>query len=178
MKSFTEFFRCKAFKDGRDYTCKVCNKARRIAWAAANRARTREIGRESARRNMTPARSASAFSKWYAKTKVDGTYYKQVERVTRRRRLISEHATPAWANNFFIEEIYDLAQLRTKATGIEWHVDHIVPLQSPIVCGLHVEQNMRVITAFENRSKRNRYWPDMPLTNNNERVEMNSTIKP
>ncbi len=71
-------------------------------------------------------------------------------------------ATPSWANQFFIEEIYDLAQLRTKVTGIEWHVDHIVPLRSPIVSGLHVEHNLRVIPKQINLAKGNRHWPDMP----------------
>lgn len=74
-------------------------------------------------------------------------------------------ATPKWANQFFIEEIYDLAARRTaiKAGGIErWSVDHIVPIISKIVCGLHVENNLRVIPASENSVKGNRFWPDMP----------------
>ena len=37
------------------------------------------------------------------------------------------------------------------------HVDHIIPLQGAIVSGLHVEGNLRVITATENMIKRNRY---------------------
>lgn len=69
-------------------------------------------------------------------------------------------ATPAWANTFFIEEIYDLAQRRTEATGIEWQVDHIIPLNSKTVCGLHVEDNLQVIPAVLNRKKGNRYSAD------------------
>jgi len=78
-----------------------------------------------------------------------------------KRRLIQQNVTPKWANQFFIQEIYDLAQLRTKATGFKWHVDHIVPLQSKLVCGLHVEHNLQVIPAIKNCSKGNHYWPDM-----------------
>jgi hypothetical protein len=70
-------------------------------------------------------------------------------------------ATPAWANHFFIEEAYDLAQRRTKSTGIKWHVDHIVPLRSKRVCGLHVENNLQVIPARTNLEKGNRVWPSM-----------------
>lgn len=81
------------------------------------------------------------------------------QRALRRARTL--RATPAWANLFFIEEAYHLAKLRSEATGIEWHVDHIVPLQSKRVCGLHVENNLRVIPAFNNRSKGNRHWPNM-----------------
>lgn len=71
-------------------------------------------------------------------------------------------ACPKWANHFFIEEAYDLALRRSAATGIKWDVDHIVPLQSPLVCGLHSHDNIRVIPAKINRSKGNRHWPDMP----------------
>lgn len=68
----------------------------------------------------------------------------------------------AWANSFFMNEIYDLCSRRNRVTNIRWHVDHIVPLKSNIVCGLHVENNLRVVPASVNTSKQNRYWPDMP----------------
>lgn len=44
-------------------------------------------------------------------------------------------------------------------------VDHIVPLHSPLVCGLQVDWNMAVITNSENASKSNIWWPDMPMQN-------------
>ena len=79
-----------------------------------------------------------------------------------RRKSQQLRAVPKWANDFFIKEIYHLASLRTKMLGYKWHVDHIVPLRSPIVCGLHVENNLQVIPASKNISKHNRYWPEMP----------------
>ena len=71
-------------------------------------------------------------------------------------------AIPKWANRFFIEEIYDLARRRTKITGFPWHVDHIVPIKSHLVCGLHVENNLQVIPMTVNVRKKNRFWPEMP----------------
>ena len=80
-----------------------------------------------------------------------------------RRYFASKlNATPAWANQFFIKEIYHLAHLRTKIMGFRWHVDHIVPLRSKLVCGLHVENNLQVIPAIQNLKKHNSIWPDMP----------------
>jgi hypothetical protein len=73
-----------------------------------------------------------------------------------RRRAQKKRAAPTWANSFFIREAYHLAKLRTKATGIVWEVDHIYPLQSDVVCGLHVETNLRVVPRMVNRSKGNK----------------------
>ena len=81
---------------------------------------------------------------------------------TARRKAQTIMATPSWANHFFISEAYHLAVLRSRATGYSWHVDHIVPLRSKKVCGLHVEHNLRVIPGVVNLRKQNRYWPDMP----------------
>lgn len=82
---------------------------------------------------------------------------------TRLRQANALRATPPWANKFFISEAYHLAKLRTQKFGFKWHVDHIVPLRSKIVCGLHVEHNLQVIPAIENLRKHNRIWPDMPI---------------
>lgn len=81
-----------------------------------------------------------------------------------RRKAQKTKATPAWANDFFIREVYHLAKLRSAITGFPWHVDHIVPLRSKRVCGLHVENNLQIIPAQSNALKSNRHWPDMAVT--------------
>lgn len=78
------------------------------------------------------------------------------------RRLASERATPKWANLVAIREIYEACEKITKDTGVVHHVDHIVPLTSKIVCGLHNEFNLMVLPALDNIKKGNRHWPDMP----------------
>ena len=81
---------------------------------------------------------------------------------TNKRKAAIRNAIPGWANHFFIDEAYSLASLRTKVFGFKWHVDHVIPLQSKLVCGLHVENNLRVIPGTENMKKYNSRWPDMP----------------
>ena len=86
----------------------------------------------------------------------------KIREYTARREARKRQAIPAWANDFFIEEAYRIAVERTRLTGIPWEVDHIVPLQSELVCGLHWEGNLQVIPAVANLAKSNSWWPDMP----------------
>jgi hypothetical protein len=81
---------------------------------------------------------------------------------TARRRAAKAKATVLWADKAKIFLIYAQCVEMSAETGIEHHVDHIVPLQSPIVCGLHWEGNLQIITGSENSKKCNSYWPDMP----------------
>lgn len=79
-----------------------------------------------------------------------------------RRRAIELMATPAWAESEDLEDFYVIARMFRMYTGLEYHVDHIVPLQNKLVCGLHCEANLQVLPGPDNRSKSNRHWPDMP----------------
>jgi len=79
---------------------------------------------------------------------------------TANRRSYLLRATPGWANEFFIEEAYMLSAQRSVATGKKWEVDHIVPLKSLLVCGLHCESNLRVVEMVVNRRKGNKHVVD------------------
>lgn len=73
-----------------------------------------------------------------------------------KRRATQLNATPKWSDLEAIRRIYKEAKELCEKTGEEYHVDHIIPLKSKIVCGLHVPENLRIIPASENLSKGNR----------------------
>ena len=112
--------------------------------------------RKAAKAALRVSRRRAARSAW--KEKNPGV----VNASTAKRFAAKLRATPPWANSFFIEEAYHLAALRSRLLGFKWHVDHVVPLRSKLVCGLHVENNLEVIPARTNMVKNNRYWPQMP----------------
>jgi 5-methylcytosine-specific restriction endonuclease McrA len=55
-----------------------------------------------------------------------------------------------------MRQLYVQARKLTEVTGERYVVDHIVPLRSHEVCGLHVPWNLRVITQEENLKKSNK----------------------
>lgn len=128
-------------------------------WEAANAARVKtvrnQLNKKYWEQNPEPIK---ARTKKYNTTE-KGLARNRARRRARYARLLK--ATPAWVNEFFVSEAYDLAVRRSKLFGFAWNVDHIVPLKSERVCGLHVESNLQVIPQSVNFSKNNRHWPDM-----------------
>lgn len=84
---------------------------------------------------------------------------------TAKYRASKLQATPLWLDDGHIQEVLDFytaAKMFQVYTGVDYQVDHIVPLKGETVCGLHVPWNLQILPSFENQSKGNRYWPDMP----------------
>ena len=53
------------------------------------------------------------------------------------------------------EEAVMLCRERYEETGIKWHLDHMLPLRSKTVSGLHVWNNLQVIPEKMNTEKHN-----------------------
>lgn len=105
-------------------------------WREKNREKMREYRQERYKRNPEKRRMEAA-----------------------RRRSKKKQATPAWADNSAIKAIYVEAIRLEQQTGIKHHVDHIYPLNSPYLCGLHVAENLQILSGPENCSKGNWRWP-------------------
>lgn len=75
------------------------------------------------------------------------------------------NAIPKWTTGF---DFNKLGELRAEVRSLngrysrEWNLDHVVPLNSPLVCGLHWWQNLEISERAANTFKGNSWWPDMP----------------
>lgn len=126
-------------KDNKEFRDK--EKARCLAWYHANFEKIRE-------------KKYARDKEWRSRNKGIINFHTNKRYTARKQRL------PKWIteeNKLQIKAMYMLASSLTKATGIEWHVDHIIPLQGKTVSGLHVPENLQVIEGSLNNRKRNKF---------------------
>jgi hypothetical protein len=121
-------------KDGLQSTCKGCD--------ATSREANKEYFKEYSKKYY--AANKEYFKEYYESNKHLYIAY------SAKRRASKLKATPKWANLVAIKEIY-----QTCPEG--YHVDHIIPLQGKLVCGLHCEFNLQHLLASENLIKGNRF---------------------
>lgn len=107
--------------------------ARQALWREKNREHQINYAMDYKRKNRSKAR--------------------KIESDRRARKL---QAIPLWYEENLISIVYK----KGKELGLE--VDHIVPLGSSLVCGLHCWDNLQLLDKSLNSRKNNNYWPDMP----------------
>lgn len=143
--------------------CVQCEKERKDFWRKNNlekhNARCLEWSKnnpEKQKQIYEKRKTSLEYLSWQKRYKKE--YYclnkERIRAYTNKRRKKFKQATPKWLSEFdklLINEIYHLAQLRNQT------VDHIVPLQGEIVCGLHVPWNLQLLSYSENFSKSNKF---------------------
>lgn len=156
LKTVDSFYKHKTTKDRLYNYCKDCCNVLSRTRYLKNPEKHKESNRQWNISNLKKRRELSR--SW----NVVNSDKANAKNARHRAKLL--RATPKWAEfeQPAIKEMYALAKCKTKETGIKYHVDHIVPLNSDIVQGLHCLANLQVIEAKTNIIKGNRAWPGMP----------------
>lgn len=130
-----EFFHASrlAFSNRKMIVCKICSNKRTIKYSKRN-----------------PEKSRARHEAWRFKNKG------HVRHLSRLRKSMVKRATPNWFEFEMVKKIYDMSFV------YGFDVDHIVPITSKLVCGLHCHANLQLLHKSINSSKKNLYWPDMP----------------
>lgn len=141
-KDKVEFCRNRWGKDGLRSHCKLCTRAADKVKYHVNREQRRAIKLEYYHNNKEVCKHRMQ------------TYKKEnpgkINAATNKRRAIKREATPSWVDPDAVKSIY------IEAHRLGKHVDHIIPLNSPTVCGLHWEGNLQLLDPLENLRKGNR----------------------
>ena len=159
-KDFSEFHKNKRSVDGYQNQCKACRKThadltkekkakKDKEWYERNKEKQRAKVREYRQNNLEVCKERN---RRYKKNNKGLINY-----LTSLKKKKVKQATPSWADKEKIKQIYLISAQKTKETGIQYHVDHIIPIKGELVSGLHVPENLQVITATENLKKNNKY---------------------
>lgn len=177
-KPFEEFHKHTQKKDGYYSYCKLCKKIkdkasyekykearykRQKEWNAQNIDKV--LGYKKKYRDENKAK----IKEWFllnkeTKNKLSRAWKKankaKVNAQTRKRQASQLQRTPKWLTGHdykVIEAKYAMAAWLSDVVGINYHVDHIIPLRGIKVSGLHMPDNLSIIKAKDNMEKGNKY---------------------
>jgi len=153
-KSSSEFGKKKTSSDGLRSLCKKCRSEKELIYRNKFPRKVAEIKRKSYQANKEKYKS------YYAQYVRDNRA--DCNARTRKRQLSKLKRTPKWADMLKIKEVYrDCVEINLAAliAGCieKFVVDHIIPLQGKHVSGLHVHNNLQIMTASDNAVKYNKF---------------------
>ncbi|KKL97025.1 hypothetical protein LCGC14_1838570 [marine sediment metagenome] len=100
-------------------------------------------------RNKDSIKEASRY--WRQNNPDKAASYREI-----RNQYLKER-TPRWANLDKIKEIYLERDRLIVETGVQHHVDHVIPLNGKCISGLHIHTNLQILTAAANLNKSNKW---------------------
>jgi hypothetical protein len=161
-KPAQEFGLNSAKKDGLQVYCKSCMKQYRSE-KAYDKLRWQERREHESKRNrqyrqLNADRLLPAYRERAAARRIANPGAIRANNIARKHG--ERRATPTWADIQAINAVYAAAKEMEAADGIKRHVDHTVPLKHPLVCGLHVQSNLQILTAADNMKKHNSFAVD------------------
>ena len=142
------------------------NKEKAKAYAEANKERRAEnkkrwvdenrekVYAENRERQRLDKEGAARRTKKYKSTE-KGRLAMQASRNTYRRYC--KQGSLNRYDSSAIYKVYLACKEVNKKTGVEHHVDHIIPIRHPLVCGLHVSWNLQIIPKKDNMEKTNKF---------------------
>jgi hypothetical protein len=114
----------------------------------------KELERNRAWTALNADKISQQKKEYYLANKEELKKAKRQQYLERRNRIVSWDAE---LTSLVYAEAYDLIEKRNKITGIQWSIDHIIPIKGKTVSGLDVWNNLQVIPLSENKRKHNSY---------------------
>ena len=163
-KDLIYFGKNKNSKDGLTYKCLECRREISRIFKINNKDKIIRYNKDYRDNNKKVVKKSKA--DWLSNNpNYDKEYRRKFhirDRAAKSSRCAERHANklnarPIWYERNKIKILYEKAKWLEGITGLKYHVDHIIPLKSDTVCGLHVWANLQILEAGLNISKGNKY---------------------
>lgn len=159
-KELEEFGDRKDTKDGKRSQCKVCRAAKNKKWRDSNKEKTamwqknhREKNKEEIYAKQKEYRDNNAKKEAARHVKYRDNNRDKCYVVAAKYRAAKLRAIPCW----YESEIVFILFLYAEAIRRKLTIDHDIPLQHELVCGLHTIANLQLMLGSENFAKCNKF---------------------
>lgn len=148
-KELSLFHKHKRMKDGHLNKCATCVVESVAEWRKQNpESRAQEHARK---REKLGFKTRQEYFTERAK-KAKGRQVSKLQYSHKRRVQTNRYTFTELDELVFLEAI-NVRNRRKEITGIDWHIDHIVPINHKLACGLHNGFNLQVVPAAWNVKK-------------------------